>query len=156
MNGLFRWLLNSNDSGNLRAAKLTSLVAVGAVFAGAIFVAATRHEPAPAVKKARRPRPALRTAAPKPAPPQVVRKTAPVAASPRSEIARAMDLTTARHQIQRLKMAAATGNRSGRESAIRSLNRYGEPARGLLANEISNEGNPVVRRALEDARASLQ
>lgn len=70
-------------------------------------------------------------------------------------VARAMDSTAARHQLARLRMAAASGDLAAQESARLGLGRYGAAALPFLSDAISAEPDPVVRLVLEETRHAL-
>lgn len=155
MNRFFAWLFDRDDSRTARSAKFGSVAILLGLAVTVLMVATWRPDPPEPVARTRakaRPRPETADAAPQPS----VERTTPVPVSTANEVAQSMDLTTVRHHVARLRMAAATGDASGRESALRSLARYGRSIQSLLGDEIAREPDPVVRTWLGEARNSLK
>jgi hypothetical protein len=140
----------------------SSIVALAVFVLAAALVTARREFRPPAPKRPVR----ARLPDPPAAPPEPVdepgevwtlpAEAAPIAASPESETARAMDDAGLRFQVARLRMAALGGDPEVTESVQAGLRLYGRRASAVLASELDHEQDPAVRAAFAEARKSLR
>lgn len=158
MKVLVGWFWDPEDTPSWRLAKF-SMAGAFLLAAGVMaFIFLSPPQEGREVRKRERPvlkpRPAAKRS-PRPAPVSG-RITAAVEPSSEAEVAKAMDLTAARHHLGRLRMAVASANSVARESAEKALLRYGSGACDFLSKEASRERDPAVREAIKGLIVKLR
>lgn len=73
-----------------------------------------------------------------------------------SELAAAMDTTTVRHLVGRLRLAVLSGDTVGQDAAEAGLKRRAGPARAVLAEVSKRETNPRIVHVLNQLENSLR
>lgn len=81
---------------------------------------------------------------------------APIVVASVAESAAAMDETSIRQDINRLRLAVLSGDKVAVEGASGGLRRYGAHARPIVLNELAQEQNGAVRAALETLEKTLK